>query len=56
MRYFTMSEAAEYCHVSRSTIYRWTHVYDLHFIKIGKISRIPQDYLDEFLHDEQFKW
>lgn len=56
MRYFTMDEAADYCHVSRSTIYRWTHVYDLHFIKIGNVSRIPQDWLDRFLHDEQFKW
>lgn len=56
MRYFTMDEAAEYAGVSRATIYRWTHEYDLHYIKIGKIARIPQDWLDEFLHSDEFKW
>lgn len=56
MRYFTMSEAAEYAGVSRSTIYRWTHEYDLHFVKIGNVSRIPQDWMDSFLHSAEFKW
>lgn len=56
MRYFTMSEAARHVGVSRSTIYRWMHDYNLHYVKIGKVSRIPEDYLDHFLHQDDFKW
>lgn len=56
MKYFTFDEAAKQVCVARSTIYMWTRMYGLHYIKIRGVSRIPEDYLDEFLHKEDFKY
>lgn len=55
MRYFKFEEAAAYCNVSRATIYRWTHAYNLHFIQIGRVTRIAEDELDRFMHSEEFR-
>ncbi len=53
--YFTFQEASDYLRVSRSTLYRWTHAYDLHWIKIGRISRISKKDIDEFMQSDQFR-
>lgn len=54
-KYLSFKDAADYVSVSRSTIYRWTHHYDLRYIKINGISRISKDDLDRFMDRDEFK-
>lgn len=54
-QYFTFEEAAEYLRVSRSTLYRWTHTYNLHWIKIGRVSRISRKDIDDFMQSNEFR-
>lgn len=54
-QYFTFEEAAEYLRVSRSTLYRWTHTYNLRWIKIGRVSRISRKDIDDFMQSDEFR-
>ncbi|WP_420792656.1 helix-turn-helix domain-containing protein [Limosilactobacillus reuteri] len=54
-QFLSFEEAAKYVSVSRSTIYRWTHTRDLHYIRVGNVSRIDRDELDRFMRSPEFR-
>ena len=54
-QYFTFEEAAEYLRVSKATMYRWTHNYNLHYIKVGRVSRISKKDIDDFMQSPEFR-
>lgn len=47
--YFTPEEIAEKFKVKKTTVYAWIRENKLRAIRIGKLARIPQDALDEFI-------
>lgn len=51
-RLYTVQQAADYLHCSRSAIYKWMDANKMRYVKIGfRGRRIPESALQDFLRD-----
>lgn len=50
----TIAEVAEILNITPTTVRRHIKNNDLPHIRIGKLVRIPKDYLIAYLHGDQF--
>jgi excisionase family DNA binding protein len=49
MDFFTVDDLAEMLHVRKATIYSWTHLRKIPYIKMGKRCLFPQDEIAEWI-------
>ena len=50
-KWLNLAEAAEYVGVGRTTIYRWVKEGKLNQYKVGKVSRIDKEELDQLFEE-----
>lgn len=54
--YYTISEAIEVVKVSQRTLYTWIESGKLPIIKIGKVTRIDEKDLEEFMQSHKIRY
>ncbi len=51
----TMDELAEILSVKRSTIYRWTHLKLIPYVKVGRLNRFREKDIQKWLKSREAK-
>lgn len=54
--YYTIQEAMEIVKVSQRTLYTWIETGQLPIIKIGKVTRIDEKDLEEFMQSHKIRY
>ena len=52
-KFFTPAQVAERLQVVERTIYRWIEAGELHAVKLGRVWRIQESSLQEFIQTRQ---
>ncbi|MGD8535282.1 MAG: helix-turn-helix domain-containing protein [Candidatus Aminicenantes bacterium] len=55
IKLLTPEELSQILHVKISTIYQWTHMGTIPFVKIGKLIRFKEDDVKEWIDKREIK-
>jgi len=47
----TLQELSEYLHIKESTIYQWTHLRKIPYIKLGRFLRFDEEQVTAWLNE-----